>query len=144
MYEAKTKPTRVPVSNYINAIADKERRSDCRALVSLLKRVTGSTPKMWGPSIVGFGSFHYEYATGHQGDICEAGFSSRKPDIVVYILVGRPDPETKRLLAQLGKHKKGKSCLYIRRLADVQLPILDRLAKRSVAFIRRRHPKKRL
>ena len=143
MYEPKTKPTRVPVSAYIGAMKDEERRRDCRRISSLLRRITGSPARMWGPSIIGFGRVHYEYATGHQGDTCEVGFSSRKPDIVVYLLPGYDKPETKRLLARLGKHKTGKSCLYIRRLADVDVRILEQLVKRSVTATRRLYPKKR-
>ncbi len=137
MYEAKTKATKVPVSKYISAIPNEERRRDCRALIAMMKRVTGKTPKMWGPSIVGFGSFHYRYATGHEGDICEVGFSSRGAEIVVYLFPDYEKPETKKLLSKLGRHRHGKSCLCFRRLSDVDTAILERLVKRSVAIVRR-------
>lgn len=141
MYEAKTKPTEASVSSYLAAIEDEERRRDCEALVSLMERVTGCAPKMWGTSIVGFDSYHYKYASGHEGDACVVGFSSRKGDISVYLLPGYEDAETKRLLAELGKHKTGKACLYIKRLADVQLIVLEELVKRSGAETRRRYGK---
>jgi hypothetical protein len=138
MYEAKTKPTDLSVAAYLEAIEDASRRRDCMELAALMRRVTGCEPKMWGSSIVGFDSYHYRYASGHEGDSCVVGFSSRKGDISVYLLAGYEGAEA--LLAQLGKHKIGKACLYIKRLADVQLPILDQLVVRSVAEIKRRYP----
>lgn len=141
MYEAKTKQTRSSVSAYLGKIEDDERRRDCKTLTSLMKRVTGATPRMWGTSIVGFESFHYKYASGHEGDTCVVGFSSRKGAISIYLLSGYGDPETKKMLSQLGKHRTGVGCLYIRRLADVQLPILEQLVARSVADTRRRYRK---
>lgn len=141
MYEAKTRPTEAGVSSYLDAIEGDERRQDCRTLTALMERVTGCAPRMWGASIVGFDTYHYKYASGHEGDSCVAGFSSRKGDISVYLLAGYEDAETKELLAQLGKHKTGKACLYIKRLADVQLPVLERLVTRSVAETRRRYPR---
>ncbi len=140
MYEAKTKPTAASVAAYLDAIDDDARRQDCKALVALMKRVTGNAPRMWGASIVGFGSYHYRYASGHEGDSCVVGFSSRKGDISVYLLAGYEDAGTKDLLSRLGKHRTGKACLYIKRLADVQLPVLEQLVARSVAETRRRHP----
>ncbi len=137
MYEPKTKPTKVSPATYIAAIEKEERRKDCKALVSLMKRVTGSSPKMWGPSIVGFGDYHYQYESGHEGDCCIVGFSSGKGHLTVYLLPSFDTPETQALLAKLGKHKHGKSCLYINRLADVQLPILEKLVTRSVAGTKR-------
>lgn len=138
MAELKTKPTGVSVKAYLDAIEDETRRKDCRAIAALMKRVTGCAPKMWGPSIVGFGSYHYEYASGHSGDMCLAGFSSRKPEIVIYLM---PDLEgAGKLFAALGKHRRGKACLYIRRLADVELPVLERLVALSFAGVRRRYP----
>ena len=140
MYEAKTKPTRASVAAFLAAIDDDERRKDCKALVSLMKRVTGCPPKMWGPSIVGFDRYHYKYPSGHEGESCVVGFSPRKDSLSVYLMGGYEDASTKRLLAKLGTHKTGKSCLYIKRLADGQLPILEELVIRSVADTRRRYP----
>jgi hypothetical protein len=143
MYEAKTKPTKMPVSAYLKAITDDERRRDCRTLSAMMKRITGHSPKMWGPSIVGFGKVHYEYASGHEGDMCEVGFSSRKGELSVYLLGGYIDPTTKKLLARLGKHRTGKACLYIKRLSDVQKDILEQLVARSVGYIRQRFSRSR-
>jgi hypothetical protein len=141
VYEAKTKPTGASVSAYLAAIADDERRKDCKALVALMKRVTGCPAAMWGPSIVGFDTYHYKYASGHEGDACVVGFSSRKGDISVYVMPGSDDAEAKKLLAKLGRHKMAKACLYIRRLADVDLAVLEQIVARSVAATRRRYPK---
>jgi hypothetical protein len=143
VYKAKTKPTGISVTAYLSAIEDELRRRDCQTLVSLMERVTGCAPKMWGTSIVGFDSYPYKYESGHEGDSCVIGFSARKGDLSVYLLAGYEETETKELLAQLGKHKIGKACLYLRRLEDVQLPVLEKLVSRSVAEIRRRYPKTR-
>lgn len=139
MYEAKTKPTSQSVAAHLNAIDDKSRRKDCKKLSSLMKRLTGAAPKMWGTSIVGFGSFHYKYASGHEGDTCMVGFSSRKGDISVYLLGGFESAPAKALLAQLGPHKIGKACLYLKHLDDIQLPVLEKLVALSIADTRRRH-----
>lgn len=141
MYEAKTRPTESSVASYLDAIEDEGRREDCKLLASLMERITGCPPRMWGTSIVGFDSYHYRYASGHEGDACVVGFSSRKGDISVYLLAGYEDAETKARLAQLGKHRTGKACLYIRRLADVQLSVLEQMVAHSVAETRRRYPK---
>lgn len=141
MYEAKTRPTKVSVAAVLAAIADDERRRDCKRLASIMKGATGCSPKMWGASIIGFDSYHYKYASGHEGDSCVVGFSPRKGEISVYLLAGFEDAGTKTLLAQLGKHRIGKACLYIRRLADIRLPILEQLVARSVVETRRRYPK---
>jgi hypothetical protein len=138
MAEPKTKATRASVDNYIDAIDDELRRDDCRALVKLMTRVTKEPPVMWGPSIVGFGSYHYRYASGHEGDSCLAGFSSRKGDISIYVTAGLEGQQP--LLAKLGKHKAGKVCLYVKRLADIDLKTLESLVKNSVTEMRRRYP----
>lgn len=140
MYEAKTKPTEVSVESYLAAIADDTRREDCRVLSDIMQRLSGHPPKMWGTSIVGFGQYHYKYASGHEGDACLIGYSSRKGDISVYLLPGYESDETRALLAQLGRHKIGKACLYIRRLSDVQLPVLEQLIAHSIADTRARYP----
>ena len=138
MAEPKTKATRASVDNYLDAIGDELRRDDCRTLVKLMRRVTKEPPVMWGTSIVGFGSYHYRYASGHEGDSCLAGFSSRKGDISIYVTAGFEGQEP--LLAKLGKHKAGKVCLYVKRLADVDLELLESLVEGSVAEMRRRYP----
>ena len=140
MYEAKTKPTQTSFTDYLAGIEDPQRRQDCKELADLMIRVTGCEPRMWGTSIVGFDKYHYKYESGHEGDACVVGFSSRKGDISVYLLAGYESDEVRELLSQLGKHKLGKSCLYIKRLSDVQLPVLEKLVSNSVAETRRRYP----
>jgi Domain of unknown function (DU1801) len=138
MAEPKTKATRESVDNYIDAIDDELRRDDCRSLVKLMTKVTKEPPTMWGTSIVGFGKYHYNYASGHEGDSCLAGFSSRKGDISIYVMAGFAGQAP--LLAKLGKHRVGKACLYVKRLADIDLKVLESLVKGSVAEMRRRYP----
>jgi hypothetical protein len=137
MAKTKTKATGASVEAYLDAIKDEVRRKDCDFLVKLMKKITGQPPKMWGPSIVGFDSYHYRYESGHEGDACVAGFSSRKPDLTVYVLASGPGQE--ELLSRLGKHKMGKACLYIRRLSDVDTKVLERLISGSVAEVKRRY-----
>ena len=134
----KTKPTEVSAESHIAAIANEEQRSDAQTLIALMRRVTKQAPRMWGPSIVGFGSYHYKYASGHEGDSALTGFAARGSELVVYIA---PDFEGRDLLlAKLGKHKTGKVCVYIRRLANVDLKVLETLVARSVAETKRRYP----
>ena len=138
MAEAKTRPTTASVKAYLDAIEDDERRKDCKTLVTMMKRVTGCAPKMWGTGIVGFGTYHYKYASGHEGDSCLVGFASRASAISVYLYPGEQGAAA--LFEALGPHKFGKACLYLKRLADVQLPVLERLVTLSVAATKRRHP----
>ncbi len=138
MYQAKTTPTTLSVTTYLANIQDGSRRNDCEVLSSLMERITGCAPIMWGTSIVGFDSYHYKYASGHEGDSCVIGFSSRKTDITIYLVDGYESDESKSLLAQLGKYKIGKACLYIKRLSDVELSVLEKLMTRSVVETRRR------
>jgi hypothetical protein len=138
MAELKTKPTGASVVKYLDTIEDPRRRSDCAAISALMKRVTKFEPKMWGPSIVGFGSYHYRYATGHEGDACLAGFSFRKPEIVVYIADGFESRE--ELLQQIGKHRATKVCLYFTRLSDIDVRVLEKVVRASVAEMRKRYP----
>lgn len=138
MAEIKTKQSDLSVDAYLDAIADELRRHDCRELIKLMSGVTRCEPKMWGTGIVGFGTYHYQYASGHEGDACLAGFASRKGDISIYLMCAIEGQEA--LLAKLGKHKMAKACLYVRRLADVDLSVLEQLVARSVADVRRRYP----
>ena len=131
MSENKTKATGASVESYLSAIADETRRNDCRALTRLMAGAAKQQPTMWGTSIVGFGSYHYKYESGREGDSCLIGFSSRKGDISVYGLGSFPGRE--ELLSKLGKHKMGKGCLYVRRLSDVDLKVLEQLIVGSVA-----------
>ena len=141
-YETKTKPTAVSVASYIDAIEDEQRRKDCKTLVTIMKRVTGKAPKMWGPSIVGFDQYHYVYESGHEGDMAIVGFSSRKGELSLYLLGINGYEDARTLLAKLGKHRMGKSCLYVKRLSDIDLTVLEEMVSRSVAETRRRYPKK--
>jgi len=135
MADNKTKPTKLSVAAFIDAIADPTRRADAKALAKLMQSVTGEKPKMWGPSIIGFGSCHYTYDTGREGDMPLAGFSPRKAANVLY--VGFAGAES--LLAKLGEHTTGKGCLYIKKLADVDPKVLEALVVKSVATRRARH-----
>src|SRR5438270_6305792 len=112
MADNKTKPTKMSVATFIEALTDQTRRADAKTLVKLMQRATGEKPKMWGPSIIGFGSYHYTYDTGREGDMPLAGFSPRKAATVLYITTEFSDAEV--LLAKLGKHTTGKACLYIK------------------------------
>ena len=139
-YAAKTTPTAVSFTAYLAGIDDPERRADCKALAALMKRSTGCAPKLWGTSIVGFDTYHYKYASGHEGDTCVVGFASRKTELTLYLAPGYEDAGTKALLAALGKHKAGKGCLHVKRLADVDMTALEALVAKSVTETRRRHP----
>ena len=138
MAELKTKQTEASVEEYLDTIEDPRRRADCVAISALMKKVTNCEPKMWGPSIVGFGSYHYRYETGHEGDACLAGFSSRKPEIVVY--VAEEFEAREKLLRELGKHRTGKVCVYIKRLSDIDVAVLEKLVRASVAEMRKKYP----
>jgi hypothetical protein len=137
MAENKTKPTKVSVSRFIAAIADTTKRADATALVKLMQSATGEEAKMWGPSIIGFGSYHYTYESGREGDMPLAGFSPRKAATVVYGMTGFTESEALR--AKLGKHTTGAGCLYIKKLADVDQKVLETLVLKSVAARRARH-----
>lgn len=136
-YELKTKPTAVSVEAFIEGLENEGRRKDARTLVALMKKLTGARPKMWGPSIIGFGEYHYKYASGHEGDMCVTGFSPRAASLVIYVLPGFQRYES--LLSQLGKHKHGKSCLYVNKLADIDMQVLEKLIAESYATARARH-----
>jgi hypothetical protein len=138
MAENKTKPTEVSVAAFIDAMTDPAKREDAKVLVKLMQEVTGETPKMWGPSIVGFGSCHYTYESGREGDMPMISFSPRKAAIVLYGATRAGDAQS--LLAKLGKHTTGKGCLYIKKLADVDAKALKSLLVQSVAATRARHP----
>jgi hypothetical protein len=125
MSDRKTLPSDVSVDSYLAAIERPSRRADCEALAALMARVSTQTAVMWGPSIVGFGIRRYPLAGGKQGEICAIGFSSRKGDISIYAMSGTASDEA--FLSKLGKHKRGKGCLYISRLADVDLQALEGL-----------------
>ncbi len=138
MAEQKTKPTTQSVEDFINKIDNEQVRDDCSALIKLMKKVTGSKPVLWGPSIIGFGKYHYKYESGHEGDSCLIGFSPRKQNISIYIMSGfaqRTD-----LLKKLGKHKAAKACLYIKKLEDVDMSVLQQLIEYSVKYLQKKYP----
>ena len=137
MSENKTKATELSVDAYLAAIDNDARREDCRALAALMSKATKHAPKMWGTSIVGFGSYHYRYESGREGDSCIAGFAARKAEISLYLMT---DPATRdELLAKLGKHKAGKGCIYLRRMSDIDSKVLAKLVAGSVVEARRRY-----
>jgi Domain of unknown function (DU1801) len=129
------RPTAADVDAFLDAVPDERRRADARTLCSLLAEVTGEPPVLWGTSIVGFGTYHYRYESGHEGDSALVGFSPRKTALVVYLVGGFEDRHGK-LLERLGPHKTGKGCLYLKRLADVDLDVLRELVERSVRIHR--------
>src|SRR5262245_106659 len=135
--ENKTKATEASVESYFSAIEDETRRKDCEALAELMTKATKQQPKMWGTSIVGFGSYHYKYESGREGDSCLTGFASRKGDISIYLMAGFPGQE--ELLPKLGKHKMGKGCLYVRKLSEIDLNVLEQLIVGCVAERLRRY-----
>jgi hypothetical protein len=130
MAELKTKPTNESVKDFLNRIPEAERREDCFALARMMEEITGEKPKMWGPSIVGFGSYHYKYASGREGDWPITGFSPRKKDLTLYLMMGFE--KHAELMEKLGNHSHAKSCLYIKRLSDIHVPTLKKLIKVSV------------
>jgi len=135
MAELKTKPTKASVSKFLRAIQDEATRKDCQQLTKTMKEVTGAEPRMWGPSIVGFGTYHYVYASGREGDWFLTGFSPRKQNLTLYIMSGFDEYED--LLGRLGKHKKSKSCLYVRSLEDLDLTVLKRMIRASVRHMQK-------
>lgn len=139
MAENQTKPTTISVAAFLDGCKDEVGRADAKALAMLMQRVTGSEPCMWGPSIVGFGSYHYIYESGREGDMPIVGFSPRKAANVLYGTIGFSGADA--LLAKLGKHTTGKGCLYIKKLADVDMKVLEKLVKTAVAATQARHAK---
>jgi hypothetical protein len=126
MPENKTQPTGASVNEFLSGVANDTRRRDAHALIAMMARVTGVEPQMWGPSIVGFGMQHYRYESGREGDMPRIGFSPRKAKLVLYVLTGAGSDAA--LLARLGRHTTGVSCLYINKLADVDMTVLEAIA----------------
>jgi hypothetical protein len=129
--EAKTKPTNVSFDDFLMEAVAPERHTDCRAIAAMMQSATREKPMMWGPSIVGFGNYHYKYDSGREGDSPIVAFSPRKNELVIYVVPGFANYES--LLSKLGKHKTGKVCLYIKKLADVDADVLNRIIVESVA-----------
>ncbi len=137
MAEPKTKPTKQSVNAFLKSVPDEQRREDAAKLIELMRAATKEDPVMWGPSIIGFGSYRYHYGSGREADWPITGLSPRKQNLVVYVMPGFAEYED--LLAKLGKHTTGASCLYIKRLSDVHLPTLKTLITRSVAAMKKKH-----
>lgn len=138
MAETKTRPTPVSVNEYLASKASPQQLADCQAVMAMCERVTQEPPQMWGPSIVGYGSYAYKYDSGHSGEASLVGFAVRGKELVIYLIGDSPGQD--ELLARLGKHKMGKACLYFKRLADLDAGVLETLIAGSVAEIRRRYP----
>lgn len=139
MAETKTQPTPVDIAAFLEAVEPPQRREDGKTICALMQRITGEEPRMWGPSIIGFGRYRYQYDSGHAGEMCRLGFSPRKAQLVLYVLTGGAGEAEK--LARLGKHKTGKSCLYINKLADVDMAVLEELTRDALAHMDARYPR---
>ncbi|MBC7985823.1 MAG: DUF1801 domain-containing protein [Sphingomonadaceae bacterium] len=139
MAEIKTKPTAVAVDDFIDAVEPAQRREDAKTVCAMMERLTGEPPRMWGPTIVGFGEYHYKYESGHEGDMCRMGFSPRKSALTIYLVPGFERDQA--LMERLGKHKHGKSCLYINKLSDIDLDVLEALARDTLDYMEEHYPR---
>ena len=138
MYELKTKQTDVGVADFLDAVPDPKRREDAKKLCAMMARISGEPPKMWGPSIVGFGRYRYTYASGHSGEMCRIGFSPRKSELVLYL--SDDYSRHQALMDRLGKYRTGKSCLYIKTLSEVDEAVLEALIAEALACMNERYP----
>lgn len=138
MAEPKTKKNKASVQDYLNAIEDAQRKADCKLVDKMMEEITGNKAVMWGTSIVGYGTYHYVYSSGQEGDWMATGFSSRKQALTLYIMAGFKRYD--ELMSKLGKYKTGSSCLYIKKLEDLDLDVLKTLIKESYSFIRKKYP----
>lgn len=132
----KTKPTDVDPRDFVAAVGSDKKRADAEVLLEFFERVTGLKPKMWGPSLIGYGRYHYKYESGREGDMLMTGFSPRKANLVMYIMPGYRSDAMQEKLSRLGKHKLGKSCLYINKLADVDMDVLEEIVRDGVDYMR--------
>lgn len=138
MAKNKTTETAISVTGFINSYVDKEqKKADSFQLIELMRQWTGFEPKMWGPTIIGFGSYHYKYASGHEGDMPILGFSPRKAEFSLYVY--SETEESEKLLNCLGKYKMGKACIYIKKLSDINIEVLEKLSRVSMAYINEHH-----
>lgn len=142
--DLKTKPTDAGVAAFIDALDNATRKADALVLLDIYADITGLQPVMWGPSIIGYGSYHYTYDSGREGDMCRAGFSPRKANLALYLMGGYSDAATGEKMAalrdRLGKHKTGASCLYINKLADVDVAVLKEMIALDLAWMDRKYP----
>lgn len=134
MAELKTKATASSVDAFIDKVPDESRRDDCRVLIRMMRKITNAPPVMWGPSIIGFGKYHYKYASGHEGEMCIAGFSPRKTDLTIYAI------QPADLMKKLGKHEASKACIYVKKLDDIDLKVLEKILVASVKQVRKMYP----
>lgn len=138
MYEQKTKETDHSVVEFIEQVDSPKKREDAYRLLEIFEETSGYSAKMWGPSIIGFGSYHYRYASGHEGDAPFVGFSPRKAKIILYFAPG--DDQREELLTNFGKHTAGKGCVYINKVADIEVEVLKQLIRESIAFLKKTYP----
>lgn len=132
-YEAKTKATDASVLKFLKGVSEERMRKDALALIEVMREITKQEPVMWGPSIIGFGRYHYKYESGHEGESCAAGFSPRKAALTLYVMPGFPKYD--ELMKTLGKYKHGKSCIYVKSLDDLHMPTLKKLIRESYKHI---------
>ncbi len=138
MAKNKTNETQVNVVDFIHSyVTDNQKKEDSFALIELMSNWSGFAPKMWGPTIIGFGSYHYKYASGHEGDMLLIGFSPRKAEFSLYVY--SPTEANKHLLDDFGKFKMGKSCIYIKKLSDINIPVLEKMCKATIEYIEEHH-----
>lgn len=137
MSDLKTKPGRGSVVTFLNSIDDEQKRNDTYMLLNLMEEVSGEKPLMWGASIIGFGTYHYKYESGREGDWFLTGFSPRKHNFSIYIMSGFSNYD--ELMGKLGKHKTGKSCLYVNRLSDIEIEVLNQLVRESVKYMKQKY-----
>ena len=138
MAKNKTTETAIDVTAFINLyVADEQKKSDSFILIDLMKRWTGFEPKMWGPTIIGFGSYHYKYASGHEGNAPLIGFSPRKAAFSLYVF--SPTPDNEHLLNELGKYKVGKACIYVKKLANINISALEKMCKTTIEYLNEHH-----
>jgi len=138
MAKNKTTATKASVNDFINSVADLTKRNDSYQIIELISKQTGFEPTLWGPNIIGFGSYHYKYESGHEGDAPMAAFSPRAQAIVFYLAAEAEGRE--EMLAKLGKHKTGKACIYVKKLADIDTDVLKSLAQESVNYLQKIYP----
>jgi hypothetical protein len=138
MAELKTKPTNQSVEEFLNTIEDEQRRNDCFAIVRLMEKITKVKPTMWGPSIVGFGKYHYKYESGHEGDSAVIGFSPRKQSLTLYVMSGFDGQE--KLMQKLGKYKRSVACIYLKKLSDIDQEVLTKLIQGTMEHMQRKYP----
>ena len=135
--DVKTKPTAQSVSAFIDAVENDVRKRDAKTALALFKKVTGEKPKMWGPTIIGFGEYHYKYESGREGDMLNVGFSPRKANMVMYVMGSLGDDEP--LLKRLGKYKTGKACLYVNKFEDIDLGVLEKMIAKSFKATKKKY-----